>query len=259
MIGFGFMDNLVMIQAGEAIDMSIGVAFGLSTMTAAGFGQCVSDVAGFTSGGIVDAMVTRLNLPGHGLSPKQLDTKRARIFHTIGGCVGVVTGCLLGMTSLLFMDTERAERAKQAKELTSIFESIMDEGHTLVNAERATLWMVEGEELWSKVATGTKKVVHLPIDCGIVGYCAKTGEVLNVPDAYKDERFYQNIDNLFGFTTKSILSTPIFDSNGKVIGVIQIINKKQEDGSDGSFDDNDMKLSKMLASHVAAFIRIVAK
>ena len=48
MVGFGFMDNLVMIQAGEAIDMSIEVTFGLSTMTAAGFGQCVSDVAGFT-------------------------------------------------------------------------------------------------------------------------------------------------------------------------------------------------------------------
>ena len=42
MIGFGFMDNLVMIQAGEAIDSTIGVAFGLATMTSAAFGQIVS-------------------------------------------------------------------------------------------------------------------------------------------------------------------------------------------------------------------------
>ena len=48
MVGSGFMDNLVMTQVGEAIDMSIGVSFGLSTMIAAGFGQCVSDVARFT-------------------------------------------------------------------------------------------------------------------------------------------------------------------------------------------------------------------
>jgi hypothetical protein len=39
MIGFGFMDNLVMITAGEAIDSTFGVALGISTLTAAGFGQ----------------------------------------------------------------------------------------------------------------------------------------------------------------------------------------------------------------------------
>jgi Transmembrane protein 65 len=132
--GFGFMDNIVMIQAGEAIDMSLGVAFGLSTLTAAGFGQCVSDVAGFTCGGIVDAGVSKLNLPHHNLSPAQLDLKVTRTWHTFGGCVGVVTGCLLGMTCLLFMDTDRADRAKKAKELQSIFESVLVDGKTLVNA-----------------------------------------------------------------------------------------------------------------------------
>lgn len=123
-----------MIQAGEAIDMSIGVAFGLSTLTAAGFGQCVSDVAGFTCGGIVDATVGKMNLPQHNLTPAQLDLKSSRFWHTLGGCVGVVTGCLLGMTSLFFMDTDRADRAKKAKELQSIFESVLVEGHTLINA-----------------------------------------------------------------------------------------------------------------------------
>jgi Transmembrane protein 65 len=128
------MDNIVMIQAGEAIDMSLGVAFGLSTLTAAGFGQCVSDVAGFTCGGIVDAGVSKLNLPHHNLSPAQLDLKVTRTWHTFGGCVGVVMGCLLGMTCLLFMDTDRADRAKKAKELQSIFESILVDGKTLINA-----------------------------------------------------------------------------------------------------------------------------
>ena len=142
MIGFGFMDNLVMIQAGEAIDMSLGVTFGLSTMTAAGFGQCISDVAGFTSGGIVDATVAKMKLPQHGLSLEQLDLKSSRAWHTLGGCVGVVTGCLLGMSCLLFMDTDRAERAKKAKELQSIFESILKEGHTLINAGKFILFRI---------------------------------------------------------------------------------------------------------------------
>ena len=55
MIGFGFMDNLVMITAGEAIDSTFGATLGISTLMAAGFGQCISDVAGNVSGGAVDA------------------------------------------------------------------------------------------------------------------------------------------------------------------------------------------------------------
>ena len=161
MVGFGFMDNIVMIQAGEAIDMSLGVAFGLSTLTAAGFGQCISDVAGFTCSGVVDAWFSKLNLPKHRLTAEQLGGKSARLYATFGGCVGVLTGCLLGMTCLLFMDTDRAERAKKAKELKSIFESILDEGHTLVNAERATLWMVDGDQLWSWVTIGMKRELRI--------------------------------------------------------------------------------------------------
>ena len=120
MIGFGFMDNLVMIQAGDAIDQTFGVALGISTMTAAGFGQCFSDIAGNLSGGMVDAAVAKLNLPHHGLSETQMDMKVTRFWRTMGACVGVVTGCLLGMSCLLFMDTDAADRARRAKELESI-------------------------------------------------------------------------------------------------------------------------------------------
>ena len=101
MIAFGIMDNVVMITAGEAIDSTFGVALGISTMAAAGLGQCCSDVAGLTSGGLVDAAVSKLNLPQHRLSPKQLDSRRARMYSTFGACVGVVTGCLIGMSVLL--------------------------------------------------------------------------------------------------------------------------------------------------------------
>ena len=73
------------------------------------------------SGGVVDAAVAKLNLPHHGLSETQMDMKVTRIWRTAGACVGVVTGCLLGMSCLLFMDTDAADRARRAKELESIF------------------------------------------------------------------------------------------------------------------------------------------
>lgn len=76
MIGFGFMDNTIMIQAGELIDMSfgssgivhtvsiaplfLGVRFGLSTLTAAAVGQLFSDASGVCFGSTVDNLVCRL-------------------------------------------------------------------------------------------------------------------------------------------------------------------------------------------------------
>jgi putative methionine-R-sulfoxide reductase with GAF domain len=257
MVGFGFMDNIVMIQAGEAIDMSLGVAFGLSTLTAAGFGQCISDVAGFTCGGLVDAGVSKMNLQSHGLSTKQLEGKSARMYTTFGGCAGVVTGCLLGMTCLLFVDTERADRAKKAKELTSIFETIVDEGHTLVNADRATLWMIDGGQLWSLVAIGANRELRIEKNCGVVGAVVQSGEAVVVDDAYEDQRFNTDVDKDLGFRTKSILTVPVKGETGEVIGVIQMVNKKNENGSDGVFTSADLIMVQMLASHVRSFVRIV--
>jgi hypothetical protein len=196
MVGFGIMDNAVMVTAGEAIDSTFGVMFGLSTMAAAGFGQCFSDVAGVTCGGIVDNAVSKLNLPSHALSQAQLNMKVTRVYATLGGCVGVVTGCLIGMSCLLFMDTERADRLKKAKELSSIFESVTKEGNAIVDSDRATLYLLDKDkkELWSQVAMGEKGIIKVEQDRGLVGACVKSGELLNVPDAYEDDRFCQNID-----------------------------------------------------------------
>ena len=51
-IGFGFMDNAIMILAGDKIDMTLGLSLGLSTMAAAGLGNLLSDVCGIGFGGL---------------------------------------------------------------------------------------------------------------------------------------------------------------------------------------------------------------
>lgn len=252
------MDNLVMIQAGDAIDNTFGVALGISTMTAAGFGQCFSDVAGNISGGTVDAAVARLNLPHHHLTEAQLDMKQTRIWRTLGACVGVVTGCLLGMSCLLFMDTDAADRAKRAKELETIFKHVMNDGKQLFGAERASLFMLDEEkgELWSQVATD---IIKLSSDEGIIGACVTSGQLINISDAYMDNRFNSKHDKQASFHTKSVLAMPIKNEDGKVIGGIQMINKKQkdEDGKVIDFTKDDERLATMMAAHVTSFISII--
>ncbi|XP_050425718.1 dual 3',5'-cyclic-AMP and -GMP phosphodiesterase 11-like isoform X2 [Adelges cooleyi] len=71
-----------------------------------------------------------------------------------------------------------------------------------------------------------KKEIHIPWGTGIVGYVAESGEPVNIPDAYKDTRFNHDIDARTGYKTHSLLCMPIKDFNGEVMGVAQVINKK---------------------------------
>merc|ERR1719253_1896900 len=102
MVGFGFMDNTVTIQAGDLIDNTIGVRFGLAALTAAAFGQVFSDISGVISGGFVEAGAAKLGVPLPDLTPAQRRLGLVRTTATAGAVCGVITGCLLGMTSLLF-------------------------------------------------------------------------------------------------------------------------------------------------------------
>ena len=141
------MDNFVMIQAGDLIDNSIGVAFGLATLTSAACGQIVSDVAGTVSGGAVDAMASSLGLPSPGLTAEQLKLRRVRLVGTAGAATGVAFGCLLGMSCLYFMDLEKADRLKRQGELHTLYATLMEEGHKLIGAQHCSLFLLTRSSL----------------------------------------------------------------------------------------------------------------
>jgi hypothetical protein len=61
-----------MVKAGDLIDNTIGVQFGLATLTAAAFGQICSDVSGVAFGGVIEAAATKLGLPVADLTPEQV-------------------------------------------------------------------------------------------------------------------------------------------------------------------------------------------
>lgn len=101
-IGFGFLDNAIMIIAGEYIDTTLGVTLGISTMAAAGIGNWVSDIAGLGIGGWIEASANKLRIPDPKLSWEQSETRNARIAKSTGTMVGITIGCFLGLTPLLF-------------------------------------------------------------------------------------------------------------------------------------------------------------
>lgn len=105
---------------------------------------------------------------------------------------------------------------------------IAEETKIAIQADRCTVFMLDKEknELWSKVALGMdSQEIRFPADRGLAGYVVKTGEPLNIPDAYNDPRFNPDIDKETGYRTKTILCMPIKNNNQEIIGAFQVLNK----------------------------------
>ncbi|XP_029604796.1 transmembrane protein 65-like isoform X2 [Salmo trutta] len=112
-VGFGFLDNAIMIVAGTQIELSIGVILGISTMAAAALGNLVSDLAGLGLAGYVEALACRCGLVGPDLNPKQADMWQTRVSTHSGKAMGVAIGCILGMFPLLFFNDEKKKEVQR--------------------------------------------------------------------------------------------------------------------------------------------------
>ncbi|GAB4386355.1 MAG: hypothetical protein Kow00121_52800 [Elainellaceae cyanobacterium] len=127
----------------------------------------------------------------------------------------------------------------QSLDLEKTLQVVMEEARDLMQADRSTLFLLDREqdELWSKVAKADGKTmmeIRMPAKRGIAGYVASTRKTLNITSAYEDPRFDPTIDLQTGYRTRNILCMPVYNSEGELIGVTQLINKHQ-----GSFTRSD--------------------
>jgi signal transduction histidine kinase len=129
---------------------------------------------------------------------------------------------------------------------------IMAKVTELMEADRSTLYLVteDGSQLWSKVVQGNERIeIRLTIGEGIAGWIAQTKEIVNIPDAYADQRFQPAVDLKSGYRTRSILGVPMLGALGGLVGVLQVLNKH-----DGPFTTADEELASALASQAAIAI-----
>ena len=124
--------------------------------------------------------------------------------------------------------------------LDNLLTIIAQEIKLALNADRCTVFLLDEDkkELWSKVALGMNtKEIRFDSSLGLAGHVATTGETVNIKEAYKDARFNKEIDNQTGYTTKTILCMPIRNMSHEIVGVFQVLNKK-----DGCFTEKDEDL-----------------
>lgn len=138
-------------------------------------------------------------------------------------------------------------------DLDLLLQTIMAKTIEALDADRATLYVLdeEREEIWSKVTQGGKiQEIRLRIPEGIAGWVAKTGETVNIPDAYADERFNPDVDRRSGYRTRSMLTLPMLNTHGRIVGVVQVLNRR--DGL--PFGPEDEELLRALSSQAAVSI-----
>ncbi|KAF5400518.1 hypothetical protein PHET_05977 [Paragonimus heterotremus] len=103
-IGFGFLDNFIMIVAGEYIDLTFASVFSLSTMAAAGLGNWISDLCGIGTVGYVERFAAKLGFVIPRMTQEQSESSRIQWATVLGRAAGISLGCFLGMLPLLWFD-----------------------------------------------------------------------------------------------------------------------------------------------------------
>jgi signal transduction histidine kinase/putative methionine-R-sulfoxide reductase with GAF domain len=147
---------------------------------------------------------------------------------------------------------EVSRALSEAGDLDSLLALIMSKVTELMEADRSTLYLLtdDNRTLWSKVVQGDVKVeIRLEVGEGIAGWVAETREIVNIPDAYADQRFQPAVDLKSGYRTRSILAVPMLGALGGLVGVLQVLNKH-----DGPFTHADEELLNALASQAAIAI-----
>ena len=125
-------------------------------------------------------------------------------------------------------------------------ESMLEEVIRILNAQRATLFLINPEtnELEALCALGVRKdQLKFDYRLGIAGSVFTTGVALNIDTVHDNTRFNEEFDRKFGFETKSIICHPIHNREDKIVGVIQVLNKRNED----RFTIEDEKTMKVLS------------
>jgi class 3 adenylate cyclase len=133
--------------------------------------------------------------------------------------------------------------------LSALFEVIMEETNHIIDSQRSTVFLhdKEGRTLWSLVATGMdNSEIRISEDHGVAGCVFRSKTPLVINDAYKDDRFYSEVDKESGFRTRNILCIPLINRAGDCIGVLQALNKRS-----GPFTEEDKELLTAISHYMA--------
>ena len=158
-----------------------------------------------------------------------------------------------------------------------LFEMILEEARNITNADGRTLYSKnkEGNLKFEILRNDTMNTImggssnkEIPFDpvklwvddstpnqSNVSAYVALTGETVNIKDAYQEAGFdfsgTKSYDEKTGYHSKSFLTVPLKNHENEIIGVMQLINARDEDNEVVPFDKDMQEQIESLASQGA--------
>lgn len=156
---------------------------------------------------------------------------------------------------------EIERQLSEIQDVDVLLERILTETRKIVNADAGSIYVLDGKNLKIKYGQNDTHLKELPPgtklpytsfsfpinEKSICGYVASTKNALNIKDVYriseiKPYKFNKNTDLTTDYRTKSMYTLPLKMASGKLLGVLQIINRKDSDGNVIPFDDESILL-----------------
>jgi len=147
------------------------------------------------------------------------------------------------------------KRINTSIDLNETLSLIMSGAKQLMKSEASSLMLIDHEtkELFFNVATGEKgdilKETRIPLNKGIAGIVAATGESLIINQAENDPRLYRNVDQITKFSTRNLICVPLIVED-HIIGVLEVLNKINKD----SFSQAELETLKSFSEFAALAI-----
>jgi HD-GYP domain-containing protein (c-di-GMP phosphodiesterase class II) len=155
--------------------------------------------------------------------------------------------------------------------LDRLLDLILTKARELLKAEAGSIYLLNGEgdrrDLLfahtqnAKVRLPFHRIVMPVSHQTLAGFVALTGESLNIKDVYHIQadapyRFNDSFDRQAGYRTTSVLVVPMQDTEGQVLGILQVLNRLDEDtGGAGVFSAEDQGLAQSLAGQAAVAVK----
>lgn len=139
-------------------------------------------------------------------------------------------------------------------DLDTLLNDIVRTSADITHAEAASILLYDdtSRQLYFQVATNidepTMRGFVVPLEKSIAGWVVTNRKSVRIDDAHKDLRFFSDIEQTIGYSTKSLLGIPLITKN-KVVGVLEVLNKKR-----GRFSDADESMLTVLGAQAAVAI-----
>ena len=197
---------------------------------------------------------------GLGRFSKRLKLPMKGEFAVVEGELNEMASKLERQKNELSAITAISEDLNFIQDIDILMESILQKARKLIGCDAGSVYLQEGDSLSLKYVQNDSldmkndrkgsAIKFSPISISeesIAGYVAKTGKILNIPDAYdiasnSPFRFNQSFDSISGYRTKAMLTVPLRTSAGKIVGVLQLINPIDNEGLPRIFREDDEKM-----------------